>query len=135
MIPIMTVSFLSFLLAGISLLSITAGVVYYVKSTETCAHNSSCRSNETCQTIDHYASNSSRYFSPGPYQCHTLLHMSMESTAALKKLLTVHDLQTFTMIGLAGRQLVSLTRLSLERESGNCGQSSVTAASICAAHY
>ena len=48
----------------LAVLSPTGGVVYYVKPTEPCDHTSSCPSNETCHTMDHYARNSSHYFSP-----------------------------------------------------------------------
>ena len=101
----MMVSFLSRLLAGISLLSTTAGVVYYVKPTEPCTHNSSCPSNETCQTMDHYVSNSSHYFSSDHINV-TLYFMCGVHNCAQE--MTAHDLQTFTMIGTAGRQYVTI---------------------------
>ena len=93
------------LLEVLSFLSETAGVVYYVKPTEPCAHNSSCPSNETCHTMDHYASNSSHYFSPDHINV-TLYFMCGVHNCT--KHVEVHDLQAFSMIGTAGRQHVTI---------------------------
>ena len=83
----------------------TAGVVYYVKPTEPCAHNSSCPFNETCHTMDHYASNSSHYFSPDHINV-TLYFMCGVHNCT--KHVHVRDLPTFAMIGTAGRQNVTI---------------------------
>ena len=90
------VSFKSCLLAVLSLLSPTAGVVYFVKPTEPCTHSSGCPSNETCHTMDHYASNSSHYFSPDHINV-TLFFMPGVHNCT--KHLDISGLQTFTMIG------------------------------------
>ena len=95
--------FLTRLLAVLSLLSTTVGVVYYVKPTEPCVHNSSCPSDETCHTMDYYASNSSHYFSPD------LINVTLYFTCGVHNCtqhLDINDLQTFAMIGTAGRQHV-----------------------------
>ena len=91
------------LVASCFAVPITAGVVYNVKPTELCAHNSSCPSNETCHTMDYYASNSSHYFSPDHINV-TLYFMCGVHNCT--KHVDVHDLQTFAMIGTAGRQYV-----------------------------
>ena len=93
------------LLAVLSLLSTTAGVIYYVKPTEPCAHNSSCPSNETCHTMDYYASNSSHYFLPDHINV-TLYFMCGVHNCT--KRVDVCGLQTFAMIGTAGRQHVTI---------------------------
>ena len=97
--------FLPHLLAVLSLLSTAAGVVYYVKPTEPCAHNNcySCPSYETCHTMDHYASNSSHYFSPDHINV-TLYFMCGIHNCT--KQINISDLRTFAMIGMAGRQHV-----------------------------
>ena len=105
--------FLPHLLAALSLLSTAAGVVYYVKSTETSAHNSSCPSNNTCHTMDHYASNSSHYFSPDHINV-TLYFMSGIHNCT--KHLDVTDLQTFAMIGTAEREYVTI-KMSIPTEA------------------
>ena len=89
------------------LLTTAAGVVYYVKPTEPCAHNSSCPSNETCHTMDHYASNSSHYFSPDHVNI-TLYFMC--GVHKMGKHLEVHGLQSFIMIGTAGKQSVIINQ-------------------------
>ena len=86
-------------------LSITAGVVYYVKPSDPCAHNSSCPSNETCHTMDHYASNSSHYFSPD-YINITLYFMCGVHNCTQQ--VDISDLQLFAMIGTAERQHITL---------------------------
>ena len=81
----------------------TAGVVYYVKPTEPCPHNNSCPSNKTCHTMDHYASKSNHYFSPDHINV-TLFFLPGVHNCT--KHVEVRDLQSFAMIGTAGRQLV-----------------------------
>ena len=98
----MLVLFLTRLLTVLSLPSTTAGVVYYVKPTEPCAHNS-CPSNDTCHTMDHYANNSSHYFSPDHINV-TLYFMCGVHNCTQH--VDISDLQTFAMIGTAGRQHV-----------------------------
>ena len=83
----------------------TAGVVYYVKPTEPCAHNSSCPSNETCHTMDYYASNGSHYFSPDNINI-TLYFMCGVHNCT--KHVDVRNLRLFAMIGTAGRQHVTI---------------------------
>ena len=93
-------------LVVLSLLSITAGVVYYVEPTEPCAHHSSCPSNVTCHTMDHYASNSSHYFSSDHINV-TLFFMCGVHNCTPQ--VDVGDLQIFAMIGTAERQHVTIT--------------------------
>ena len=95
--------FFTCLLAALSLLSTTAGVVYYVKPTEPCANNGSCPSNETCHTMDYYASNSSHYFSPEHINV-TLYFMCGVHNCIQK--VGISDLQIFAMIGIALKQNV-----------------------------
>ena len=83
----------------------TAGVVYYVKPTQPCAHNNSCPSNETCHTMDYYASNGSHYFSPD--NINITLHF-MCGVHNCTKHVDVRNLQSFAMIGTAGRQHVTI---------------------------
>ena len=84
----------------------TAGVVYYVKPTEPCAHNSSCPSNETCHTMDHYASNSSHYFSPDHIDVTLYFKCGVHNCS---KHVEVHNLQVFSMIGTEeSRQSVTI---------------------------
>ena len=92
----------------------TAGVVYYVKPTESCAHYraSSCPSNEICHTMDHYARYSSHYFSPD--RINVILYF-MCGVHNCTKHLKVCDLQTFAMIGTAGRELV-IINMPIETE-------------------
>ena len=97
--------FLPALLTALSLLSPIAGVVYYVKPTEPFAHNSSCPSNETCHTMDHYASNSSHYFSPDHINV-TLYFMC--GVHNFTKRLDLRDLKVFSMIGTAEKQYVTI---------------------------
>ena len=99
----MLVLFLTCLLAALSLLSTTAGVVYYVKPTEPCANNGSCPSNETCHTMDYYASNSSHYFSPEHINV-TLYFMCGVHNCIQE--VGINDLQTFTMTGTTSKQNV-----------------------------
>ena len=104
-----TVAFIHLLLVLTSQhLPTTAGVVYYVKPTQPCAHNSSCPSNETCHTMDHYAKNSNHYFSPG--NINVTLHF-MCGVHNCTKHVDIHDLQSFAMIGTAGRQNVTINML------------------------
>ena len=110
MIPfIMIICFLTHLLVVSShFLTLTAahGVVYYVKPTEPCAHNSSsCPSNETCHTMDHYASNSSHYFSPDHVNV-TLYFMCGIHNCTQN--LEITNLRTLDMIGRAGRERVTI---------------------------
>ena len=84
-----------------------AGVVYYVKPTEPCAHNSSCPSNETCHTMDHYASNSSHYFSPDHINVTLYFTCGVHNCTNCKPL-EVYDLQSFSMIGQAGRRYMTI---------------------------
>ena len=106
--------FLLCLLAVLSFLLTAAGMIYYVKPTEPCAHNSSCLSNETCHTMDHYASNSSHYFSPDQIDI-TLYFMCGVHNCT--RHLVISDLQTFAMIGRAGRQHVIINmQASIEAE-------------------
>ena len=126
------VTFVTNLLAAVlSLASTTAGVVYYVKPTEPCAHyNSSCPSNETCHSMDHYASNSSHYFSPDNINV-TLYFMCGVHNCT--KHLDVHDLQTFTMIGTAGRKHVTINMpipTTVMNYSQSFGNSTYTFANI-----
>ena len=95
--------FLPHLLAVLNLLLTAAGVVYYVKPTEPCAHNSNCPSNETCHTMGHYASESSHYFSPDHINV-TLYFMC--GIHNYTKRINISDLHAFAMIGMAGRQHV-----------------------------
>ena len=81
------------------------GVDYYVKPTEPCAHNSSYPPNETSHTMDHYASNSSHYFSPDHINV-TLYFMCGVHNCSRYQYVIVHDLQVFAMEGLAGRKNV-----------------------------
>ena len=97
--------FLPQLLVVLDLVSLTISMVYYVKPTEPCAHNSSCPSNETCHTMDHYASNSSHYFSLDHINV-TLYFMCGVHNCSRYQYVTVHDLQVFAMEGLAGRKNV-----------------------------
>ena len=102
----MLVFFLTRLLAVLNLLSTTAGVVYCVKPTQPCAHNSSCPSNETCHTMDYYASNSSHYFSPDHINA-TLYFMCGVHNCSQH--MDISDLQIFAMIGYtAGRRHVTI---------------------------
>ena len=111
----MLVLFLSRLLALLSLLSTTAGVVYYVKPS---AHDSSCPSNETCHTMDYYASNSSHYFSPDHINV-TLYFMCGVHNCTQH--LDISDLETFSMIGTAGRQHV-IINMPLPAETASIAQ-------------
>ena len=87
-------------------LPITDGVIYCVKPTEPCTHNSSCSSSETCHTMDHYASNSSYYFSPD--HINVTLYF-MHGVHNCTKYINVHDLHLFTMTGgAAGRDHVMI---------------------------
>ena len=98
------VLFLIRLLAVLNLPT-TAGVVYYVKPTEPCAHNSSCPSNETCHTMDHYASNSSYYFSPD------LINVTLYFMCGVHNCtqhMDISDLERFIMIGTLGRNHVTI---------------------------
>ena len=92
-------------LAVLGLLSTAAGVVYYVKPTELCVHNSSCPSNEICHTMDHYANNSSHYFSPDHINV-TLYFMCGVHNCT--RHLDISNIQTFAMIGRAERQNVTI---------------------------
>ena len=100
-----TVFILFRLLAVISLLSTIAGVIYYVKPTKPCVHDSSCPSNETCHTMDHYASKSSQYFSPDHINV-TLYFMCGVHNCTQQ--MNISDLQTFAIIGTAGREYVMI---------------------------
>ena len=98
------VLFLIRLLAVLNLPT-TAGVVYYVKPTEPCAHNSSCPSNETCHTMDHYASNSSYYFSPD------LINVTLYFMCGVHNCtqhMDISDLERFIMISTLGRNHVTI---------------------------
>ena len=143
MIPfIMIICFLTRLLVVSShILTLTAaqGVVYYVKPTEPCAHNSSsCPSNETCHTMDHYASNSSHYFSPdhinvtlyfmcGVHNCTQNLDITvgtvdagiMPSQKQSKSVL--HPDQYRQFLGSSGR--VQCSNISYSLYSSNTGES------------
>ena len=99
----MLVSFLTRLLVVISVPLGTAGVVYHVKPT---AHNSSCPTNDTCHTMDHYASNSSHYFSPDHINV-TLYFMCGVHNCTQH--MDISDLRTFAMIGTAGRHHVIIS--------------------------
>ena len=91
--------------------SSAAGVVYYVEPTEPCAHNSSsCPSNETCHTMDHYASNSSHYFSSDHINV-TLYFMC--GVHNFIQQVNVSDLYSFAMIGTAERQRITLISTAL----------------------
>ena len=103
---IMFFCFLPQLLVVLDLVSLTISMVYYVKPTEPCAHNSSCPSNETCHTMDHYASNSSHYFSPDHINI-TLYFMCGVHNCSQH--LGIVNLQTFSMTGTAGRQYVTIS--------------------------
>ena len=85
----------------------TTGVVYYVKPIEPCVHNSSCPSNETCHTMDHYASNSSHYFSPDRINV-TLYFICGVHNCTRYHYITVRDLQLFAMKSIAGRKNVTI---------------------------
>ena len=103
----------------LSLLSTAAGVVYYVKPTEPCAHNSSCPSNETCHTMDHYASNSSHYFSPDHINI-TLYFMCGVHNCT--KHLDVSNLQKFSITGISDRKDVTIympITMHIPNEPGN----------------
>ena len=89
----------------LSLWSTTAGVIYYVEPTEPCAHNSSCPSNEISHTIDHYASNSSHYFSPDHINITLYFMCGLHNST---KNLDISDLNLFAMIGTAERQYVTI---------------------------
>ncbi len=105
------ISFLTLLLIVLShiiILTLTAahGVVYYVKPTEPCAHNSSsCPSNETCHTMDHYASNSSYYFSPD--QNNVTLYF-MYAVHNCTQSLHIIDLERFIMVSTSGENDVTI---------------------------
>ena len=83
-----------------------AGVVYYVQPIKPCADNSSlgCPPNETCHTMDRYTSNSSHYFSPDHIN---ITFYFMCGVHNCTKQLEVRNLQSFSMIGTAGRQHVN----------------------------
>ena len=79
-------------------------VVYYVKPTEPCAHNSSCPSNETCHTMDHYASNSSHYFSSDHINV-TLYFMCGVHNCTQN--MDITDLERLTMVSSSGKNDVT----------------------------
>ena len=86
----------------------STGVVYYVKPTEPCAHNSSFPSGEECQTMDHYASNSSHYFSSDHINV-TLYFLCGVHNCTER--MDIRDLQTFVMKGTAGRHGVVINMI------------------------
>ena len=94
------------LLAGLSShLPATAEVVYYVLPSYVCFHNNGCPSGETCYTMDYYASKSSYFFSPD-YVNVTLYFICGIHNCTNH--IDIHDLQTFAMIGTAGRKDVTI---------------------------
>ena len=104
--------FLILFLVFFSLYSLTtAGVVYYVKPTEPCAHNGRCPSSEeTCHIMDHYASKSNHYFSPDRINV-TLYFLCGVHNCTQHMNIKFYDLQTFTITGTAGQELVMINML------------------------
>ena len=93
------------LLNVLSFLSETAGVVYYVIPTEPCPRNSSCPSNETCHTMDHYASNNNHYFSPDHIDVTIYFMCGVHNST---KHLALHNLHLFSIVGTAEGQHVTI---------------------------
>ena len=84
----------------------TAGVVYYVNPTERpCAQNNSCPPNKICHIMDYFASNSTYYFSTNLTNV-TLYFMCGIHNCT--KHIDVRNLQSFAIIGTAGREKVTI---------------------------
>ena len=108
-----------------------ADVVYYVKPTERlCVHNNSCPSNETCHTMDHFASKSTYYFSP------ELVNVALYFLCGVHnctKHIDVHDLQSFAIVGTAERHQVIINVLvtaEIPNDPQNIGKCTYTFANV-----
>ena len=84
------------------------GVVYYVKPTTSCPHSDThCPSGETCLKLDNYINESSNYLSPDKVNI-TLYFMCVVHNQTSEKLVDIHDLQTFAMLGVAANETVTI---------------------------
>ena len=85
-----------------------SGVVYYVKPTTSCPHSDThCPSGETCLKLDNYINESNYYFSPDKVNI-TLYFMCGVHNQTSEKLIDIHDLQTFAMLGVAANETVTI---------------------------
>ena len=66
-----------------------------------------CPSGETCLKLDNYINESNYYFSPDKVNI-TLYFMCGVHNQTSEKLIDIHDLQTFTMLGVAANETVTI---------------------------